>query len=91
MNCDLTIIPEVDPVDFGKYNAFDVKVICDPEFPGSDKELMCAVCQFLTEYINNAIEIRTHYVVHDATFKDRLRVCEIMFQVLTPLEPQWYC
>lgn len=49
-NCDVTIVPEVAPENFGRVNAFDVRVLCDSPYRGSDKELMVEVCRILTEH-----------------------------------------
>ena len=71
------------------FNAFDVNVLCDPAFRGSGIELMNEVCQFLSTHEEGKVELKTLYVVHDAHFDSYHRIEEILFQVITPLEPQW--
>lgn len=90
-NSDVTIIPEVAPEIFGRFYAFDVRIICNPPYRGSDKELMIEICKILTEQTKGAIELKTFYVVHDVHYASDFQVEEITFQVITPLEPQWYC
>jgi len=90
-NCDLTIIPEVAPESFGRINAFDVRVLCEPPYRGSDKELMVEVCRILTEQTKAKVELKTFYVVRDVHYVSEFWVEEISFQVITPLELQWHC
>lgn len=78
-NCYVTIIPEVAPENFGRINAFDVKVLCDSPYRGSDKELMVEVCRILTEQTKGAVELKTFYVVRDIHYASDLRVGEIIF------------
>ena len=89
-NCDLKVNPEVALERMGKYNAFDVKAACNPAFAGTDRELMNEICQLLTTLVEGKIEVRTFFVVHDVHFDSKHRIEEIIFQVTTPLEPQWY-
>ena len=90
-NSDVNVIPEVALERMGKYNAFDVKAVCNPAFAGTDRDLMNEICQLLTTLVEGKIELKTFYVVHDAHFDSKHRIEEILFQVITPLEPQWYC
>ena len=87
----MKVIPEVALERMGKYNAFDVKAVCNPAFAGTDRELMNEICQLLTNLVDGMMELKTIYVVHDAHFDSKHRIEEIQFQVITPLEPQWYC
>lgn len=87
----VTIVPEVDVEDFGHFNAFDVKVTCNPPFHGSDKELMNAVCKALSEQTGGNVELKTFYVVRDVRFVSEFFIEDITFQVITPLEQQWHC
>lgn len=48
-NSDVIIIPEVAPENSGVFNTFDVRVLCNPPYFASDKELMIDVCKILTE------------------------------------------
>ena len=87
--CDLTITPEVVPALFGRVNAFNVRVQCAPAYPGTDKELMQKVCEILSRSTKGEVELRTEYVVFDASFGHEFSVESLVFQVLTPQEPQW--
>ena len=89
LNSDLTIEPTVAPALFGRVNAFNVRVQCSPVFRGTDKELMQKVCEILTRSTNGDVELRTENVVYDASFNHESCVETLVFQVLTPLEPQW--
>ena len=89
-NRNLTIVSEVALENYGLFNAFDVRVICTPSYHGSDKELMIAVCKVLTEETDGETELKTHYVSYDVHFDSKSRVEMITFQVITPLDPQWY-
>lgn len=88
---DLTIIPEIALDSFGRVNAFDIRVICNPAFRGSDKELMINVCRFISGLTDGKVELKTFYVAQDVRFDAKHCVKEITFQVITPLDPQWYC
>ena len=90
-DCSVTIFPEVSPENFRRFNAFDVRVVCNPAFCGSDKELMVAVCKALSAVTGDSLELKTFYVVRNASFDANHRVEEITFQVITPLDSQWYC
>ena len=90
-NCDVTVIPEVALERMGEYNAFDVKAICNPAFIGTDRELMNEICKLLTTLVEGKFELKTFYVVHDVHFDSKHQIEEILFQVITPLELQWYC
>lgn len=88
-NGDLTIKTEVAPTFWGKVNAFSVYVSCDPVFKGTDKELMQRVCDILTNFTNGNVELKTQNVV-SAIWFENCHIREIVFQVITPLEPLWY-
>ena len=87
---NITIIPGVQPENFAKVSAFNVYIECDEPYRGTDKELMQEVCQFLTKYVQEEIELRTQYVVSSASFEQG-QISKILFQVITPLELMWYC
>lgn len=89
-NCDATIIPEVASENFGKISAFDVRVLCEPPYRGSDKQLMIEVCRILTEQNKWKVELKTFYVIRDVHYISEFEVEDITFQVITPLELQWY-
>ena len=91
-NGDISIETSIPLEMFGKVKAFEVKITCTPAYEGSDKDLMNEVCSFLSCHTDGKVELRTLYVVHDACFVDKLRRIEkLVFQVITPLEPQWHC
>ena len=90
-NSYVKVIPEVAPKSFYMFNGFDVNVICDPAFSGSDRELMNEVCHFLSTHEEGSVELKTLYVVHNIHFDSKNRIEEILFQVITRLEPQWCC
>ena len=90
-NSDVSIIMEVAPENFGRFNAFDVRVLCDPPYHDSDKGLMIEVCRILTEQSKGEVRLKTYYVVRDVNYAPLFRVEEITFQVITSLEPQWHC
>ena len=63
---------------------------------GSIADKACIDCLFAEHepsvVVNLAAQAGVRYsITNPDAFKDGLRVCEITFQVLTPLEPQWYC
>ena len=87
-NCDVTIITKVAPENFGRFDAFDVRVLCDPPYRGLDKELMIEVCKTLSKQTKGSVELKTFYVVHDIHYASEFLVEEIVFQVITPLAPQ---
>ena len=88
-NCDLTITPSVAPSLFRKVNAFNVRVQCCPSFDGTKEALMQEVCAILSNATNGNTEIRTKFVLSDVSFEN-FHLQEIVFQVITPLEPLWY-
>ena len=59
----LSIEPEVSLWDFGKVQAFYVKVKCYPAYEGTDKVLMNEVCRILTAETKGDVELKTYYVV----------------------------
>ena len=59
----LSIEPEVSLEDFGKIQAFYVKVKCYPAYDGIDKALMNEVCRILTAETKDKVELKTIYVI----------------------------
>lgn len=99
----VSIEPEVALDDFGKFRAFYVNVKCYPAFDGTDKELMNEVCRILTAKTKGMVELKTFYVIDhvvSSSMKESVspnkagswrQIEELAFQVITPLEPQWWC
>ncbi len=99
----LSIEPEVSLRDFGKVQAFYVKVKCYPAYEGTDKVLMNEVCRILTAETKGDVELKTYYVIDhviSSSMKESTppykagswrQIEELTFQVVTPLELQWWC